>query len=67
MHIQPVQTSNSNSINRPTRAPVAGSTMLQGIICIVAPSEAGEHVDSDRYLVFVKDLLLNTLNFVVLI
>ena len=53
-----MQTTSSNTINRPTRAPVAGSTILKGIVCIVV-SEAGEHVDGDRYLVLVEHDILN--------
>ena len=55
-------TTSSNTINRPTRAPAAGTTMSQGIICIVAPSEADEYVDGEGWLV--KDEVLN--KFIVL-
>ena len=65
MHIHPVQTTSSNTINRPTRDPVASSTMFKGIICIVV-SKVGGHVDGDvKYLVFVKHDMLNTFDVLI--
>ena len=57
MHTHPVQTSSSNTTNRPTRTPAAGSTIFKGIVAL---SKAGEHVEGDKYLVFVEQDMLNT-------
>ena len=46
VHTQPVVTASSNITNRPTRAPVAGTTTFKGIT--VAVSKAGGCVDGDE-------------------